>query len=63
MVLDSKNGILTNTFSNSSDGLTFDQQPYFYPTERTGGIAFGDIDQRRDRNNIKSTDIRSFEFQ
>ena len=33
--------------------LLFDQQPYFYPTERTGGIAFGDLDQRRDRNNIK----------
>ena len=57
VVLDSKNGILTNIFSNSSDGLTLINNHIFYPTERTGGIAFGDIDQRRDRNNIKSTDI------
>ncbi len=57
VVIDTKNKILTNILSNSSNTLTFDQQAIFYPIEKTGGIAFGDLDQRRDKDNIETTDI------
>ena len=54
---DPKNGFFTTILSNSNSALTYNQKPNSYLTERTGGIAFGDMDNRKDLNDSFTTDI------
>lgn len=57
VILDPNNGLFSTILSNSTTALTYDPNADYYLTERTGGIAFGDMDQRKDLDEKFTTDV------